>query len=191
MIIEKWYAHIDEAGRVTQFQKIEVDNEGPNEPKYLSPNPTVELEVRPNLTPQPSPTSVLRVVDRIAVWQEEGTVEQVRAWKWKQLKASRTEAELADFEFEGKLYQANKEQINGYVTMAMIALHFGQPFSQQWTLKDNSVEVFDAQRMVGLGVALGTRVASIYSRGRALRAKLDDPDATVDGISSIEWNSPI
>lgn len=195
MVTSKYYAEVQPDGVVVagRTRQVFIDFPQPEESvEQLEPtmpgNAMVEVLERVVFDP-PTPTSVLRVIDRKAQYVEEGSIEQIQARKWEQIKAERTKAELSDFIFQGKMYQANKEQINGYVTMAMVALQFGQPFSQKWTLKDNSVETFDASRMIALGVALGNHIAGIYDKGRDLRAAIYSPEATLEQIDAISWNT--
>ncbi len=64
----------------------------------------------------------------------------------------------------------SKQNINGLVTMALIANGAGAPFSEPFTLADNSVVTLNASQMIGLGVAVGRYVAAAHSRARTLRA---------------------
>lgn len=63
--------------------------------------------------------------------------------------------------------------INGAVTMAMIAQTFGQPFSENWTMEDNSTVTHDAAEMIAAGLAVGQHVSACHARGVDLKAAID------------------
>jgi hypothetical protein len=195
---------------MTQYLKLDVYNRRvlcivgfPDQEEFVGPvgeppEPEEGIEVRLwqkqklHFGARPTASSVLVWHDEAEdpEWIDPVTLPTLREMVWAKIKDARTAAELSDFEFEGQMYQANKEQINGYVTMAMVAIMFQQPFSQQWTLRDNSVQTFNAQRMIALGVALGNHVAGIYAHGRALRAQIDAPDVTPQQLAAITWEAP-
>lgn len=66
--------------------------------------------------------------------------------------------------------QAN---INGLVTMAILAQMTQQPFSADFTLADNTVATLNAAQMIGLGVAVGQHVQQVYGRATELREAID------------------
>lgn len=77
----------------------------------------------------------------------------------------------------------SKQNINGLVTMALIAQGAGAPFSSDFTLADNSVVTLDAPKMIGLGVAIGRYVEAVYSHARVLR------DALVNAVDHKELDA--
>lgn len=66
----------------------------------------------------------------------------------------------------------SKQNVNGLVTMALIAQGASAQFSSDFTLADNSVVTLDAPKMIGLGVAIGRYVDAVYSHARVLRDAL-------------------
>ena len=67
----------------------------------------------------------------------------------------------------------SQRNIMGLVLMALVAKSAGAPFSEPFTMADNSVVSLDADQMIALGVAVGKRVASIHARARALRGEIE------------------
>lgn len=112
------------------------------------------------------------------------TTAKVRAWA--RVKQSRTIAELLPFEYNGDLYDSNKEQIMGAVQLAVISQLAGQPFSIDWTLRNNTSRTLDAPGMINVGVALGQRISSIFDTGRTLRDQIEAA-TTVAELDAIVW----
>lgn len=67
----------------------------------------------------------------------------------------------------------SKQNVNGLVTMALIAQGAGAPFSSDFTLADNSVVTLNAAQMIGLGVAVGQYVEAVYGHARTLRDAIE------------------
>ena len=58
--------------------------------------------------------------------------------------------------------------VNGAVTMALIAQAAGAPFSIGWKLYDNSIVELDAAQMIAAGLAVGQHVSACHARAQAL-----------------------
>lgn len=105
---------------------------------------------------------------------------------WVRIKLARAAAEAGNFIYDGGSYQADKERINGAVTLAMLAKSQGASFSETWTLTDNSTRTLDADQMIAMGIALGEYISGIYATGRALRAQ-KDAAATIEEVQAVGW----
>jgi hypothetical protein len=114
------------------------------------------------------------------------TLEVAKDRAWTAVKAARALAEDGNFMYAGGSYQADKVRINGAVQLAVLAKSAGTPFSETWTLTDNTVRVLDADQVIALGLALGQYVSDLYATGRALRAQIDAAE-TVDQVNAIRW----
>ena len=68
--------------------------------------------------------------------------------------------------------------INGAVTMALIANMNAQPFSQPWRLQDNSFITLDAAGMIDMGMQVGQFVATVQARKNTL-------DAAIGGATTV------
>lgn len=67
---------------------------------------------------------------------------------------------------------ASMVKINRLVSMAMLAQATGVAYSETFTMADNSDVVMTARQMVQFGYEVGTHIASVHARGRALRAQI-------------------
>lgn len=68
---------------------------------------------------------------------------------------------------------SSKIKINGAVTMAMLAVQQGQPFSVDWTMADNSVQTFNSTQMMQMGEAAGQYISQVHDHARDLKAQVD------------------
>jgi hypothetical protein len=81
---------------------------------------------------------------------------------------------------------ASMVKISGLVQMAIIAKGAAQPFSEVFTMADNSEVTLDADQMIGFGIEVGTHIAAVHSRGRELRAAIYAEDMTADDLAAID-----
>lgn len=88
---------------------------------------------------------------------------------------------------------SSKIKITGLVNMALIATQSAQPFTEDWTLADNSVVTLDANGAITMGVAVGQFVAAVHAHARALKTQIDaitvvdgDLDAAVAELAAID-----
>lgn len=123
------------------------------------------------------------------VWLDRRTIEQLRASKWADIKAARTTAEYGGFEFQGKVYdsgQASVQRITTAAQAASAAAATGTPFIRDWTLKDNSTVILDAENMVGLFIALDAHVSGAHARAAGLRVLIDTATTRAE-LDAIAW----
>lgn len=114
------------------------------------------------------------------------TIDSARGRAWIAVKAARAAAESGNFTYDGGEYQINVGQVNGGVTMAMLAKSAGQPYSVTWTLADNTRRDLDADGMIALGVTMGQHIDAIYATGRQLRDQIDAA-TTIEAVEAIAW----
>jgi hypothetical protein len=114
------------------------------------------------------------------------SLETARGRTWARIKQARTTAELGDFEFNGGLYQADKERIIGATTLAILAQSVGADYNEVWTLSDNSTVEFNAAQVISLGIALGKHVSSVFAIGRELRQAITEAQ-TIEELDAITW----
>lgn len=116
-------------------------------------------------------------------------IETIRKVKWSQIKAARASSEYAGFMFKDRLFDSDEYSqgnIQGAVLQAVLE---DDSFTRDWTLADNTTMTLTKADVIGLGMALGEHIDSVHSRGRALRALIEAPDATVESIEAITWGS--
>ena len=106
-------------------------------------------------------------------------LEQAKEAMWRAVKRQRTlltESPGATVTTPAGVVQSDarsQANINGLVTMAILAQMTAQPFSAAFTMADNTVASLDAAEMIGLGVAVGRHVQTVYARATELREVID------------------
>jgi hypothetical protein len=95
----------------------------------------------------------------------------------KTIRATYTEGTL-QVELNGQTYCTDtdtdaREFLLGYVQLASLSKAAGQPYSETWTMHDNSDVQLDADAMISLGVQVGRYIGAVYSNARSIRKALD------------------
>ncbi|MBD8531497.1 MULTISPECIES: DUF4376 domain-containing protein [unclassified Massilia] len=121
-------------------------------------------------------------------WLETASIEHARAQAWGAVKSSRDAAEAAPFEFEGDMYDPNKENISGAALAALLAQLAGQEIADEWTLADNTRKTLTGAQIIALGLTLTQHVRTIHARGRQLRDLIDNATTPAEAYS-YTWNS--
>jgi hypothetical protein len=161
---------------------------GPTKPQHAPP-PGVTL-VPGELSRagrRDSEAAYWRGVDGVE-WVETSTLDQARAEAWTAAKNARVEAEAEPFEFEGGMYDPNKENVSGAALAALLAQLGGLEVSRTWTLADNSRRVLTGAQIIAMGLALTARVDAIHERGRMLRDLIDNATTSAEAYG-YTWNS--
>jgi hypothetical protein len=123
--------------------------------------------------------------DTAVAWYDARNLEQVKADKWEQIKASRADAEYGGFTWDGSTFDSNlasQQKIMGAVQLAQL----NPAFEIDWTLADNTVRTLDATDMQAAGVALGGHVNTQYVHARTLRQQIDEA-ATQAEVEAVVW----
>jgi hypothetical protein len=115
-------------------------------------------------------------------------VEPLQAEKWEAVKAVRAaKLLLAPTPFgTAQADTESKENISGLVQMATIAKSAGAPFSEVFTMADNSEVEMSADQMIGFGVAVGRHISAIHARGRELRAAIYAEGVTAEDLAALD-----
>lgn len=122
-------------------------------------------------------------------WVDNRTLEQHRDDQWEIVKAARDAFEFSVFEWDGSEFDANatsQQRIQGAALEAVIAQLTSAPYSQEWTLADNSIRTLSSTDMVAVGKALSQHVTTAHERGRIKRQELNDA-TTVTQIQAVTW----
>jgi hypothetical protein len=104
------------------------------------------------------------------------TLAERQADLWEAVKAKREIIETGTAPTPSGAVQIDEQsklKINGLVTMAMLADQQAQPFSEDFTIADNSVVTLDAAATIAMGVAVGQFVSDTYARARELRDAIE------------------
>jgi uncharacterized protein YcbX len=140
---------------------------------WISPTPTAELH--------------WSAADGLH-WIDTASVEHAQANAWAAVKQARDAAEAAPFEFEGGMYDPNKENVSGAALAALLAQLGGVEVSRTWTLADNSRRVLTGAQIIAMGLALTARVDAIHERGRTLRDLIDNATTPAEAYGHT-WSS--
>lgn len=119
---------------------------------------------------------------------EAADLEAARASRWAAVKALRNAHEYGGCETPLGAVDSDetaKLQISGAVQMAMLSIQFGEPFSIEWTMLDNSTVTHSAAQMIALGVAVGQHVVSCRTAATALRTAINAA-TTIEEIEAID-----
>ena len=122
-------------------------------------------------------------------WIDPRTLNDLKDQKWTEVKASRDAFEFGSFghgEFQFDCNQISQQRIGQAAQAAMFALSVGAPFSQDWTLKDNSTATFDAQQMINVALAMGQHISQAHSQSRLLRTAIYGA-TTPEEVQAITW----
>jgi hypothetical protein len=116
------------------------------------------------------------------------TLEELQAAKWEDIKRSRDLIEFGSFTWDGSVFDADPvstSRIMGAFSLALAAKMVAQPFSIDWTLKDNTVRTLSADEMIAVGSTLGAIVKQAHETAGALRTSIDQAadEATLETIT--------
>lgn len=122
-------------------------------------------------------------------WFDPRAVPELRVAKWGEIKDHRNLLERSGFPYVGTIMDSDSvsvQRINTAVQAAQAAMAAGQPFSIDWTAKDNTVHTLDGPGMVGMPVALAQYGDQLHQTGTALRQAIDAA-TTPEAIAAITW----
>lgn len=120
---------------------------------------------------------------------EARTLDEAKQLKWAEIKRGRDAVEYGGFDWDGSHFdsdETSRSRIQGAVQLARIAQSFGQLYSIDWTLSDNSERTLSGDDMVSVGVALGTHVGAAFETARVLRAQIDAA-TTTEEVDAVAW----
>ena len=126
-----------------------------------------------------APTTAYHVFDG-KKWTQAGSlyqaaVEAAKQDKRAELNNMRDQKIAAGFLFMEKRFDSDAQsvqKINGAATMALIAKTENQPFSMNWTTKDNSEVSLNADQMIGLGVHCAAYIDRLHHQCVTIKEEL-------------------
>ena len=116
------------------------------------------------MPPAPTPAHTWDYKQR--VWRTK--FEDLQDWKWEEIKRDITVEEEAGFEFEGDIYDSDKES-QGRINNAAVASDIDPTTSFQWTLKNNQVKELNAGKMRQLTKTMNEHIQSKRNKRNAKR----------------------
>ena len=161
----------------TETQSVLIGVSGPVQGAYIEGGVVVQMPAKPSPNHQFNYTT--------KQWEDPRTLADLKAEKWRNIKANRDAAEHGGFTWDGSVFDSDvlsQQRITGAVTLAQMS----PAFTTVWTLKDNSTRTLSAADMFAVGVALGTHVSTQFLQGQLLRAQIDEA-ATAQEVEAIHW----
>ena len=118
-------------------------------------------------------------------WEDPRTLADLKAEKWRNIKANRDAAEHWGFTWDGSVFDSDalsQQRITGAVTLAQMS----SVFTTVWTLANNTTRTLNSQDMFAVGVALGTHVSTQFAHGQELRTQIEET-TSIDQLNLIHW----
>lgn len=128
---------------------------------------------------EPTTDNLQAVIDEAAAYSPAMSIDELRLAKRQMINAWRMKEIARGIQYEGNGYDTTEQSIiniNGAVTMAMLAQANSQSYSIDWTLADNTTITLDADGMIGLGLAVGTHVDAMYQAARVHKEAIESLD---------------
>lgn len=192
MLVENWYAAVDAAGWIAQFENAMEDDGGPN-PLVIGPYQYRLMVTPPSaLPPQPTPTSQMKWIDGAPAWVEGATMAQLRDAKRIEINEAHELANKTSFTFMGKEIQANAHSMNQIqITNGGVLLRGALHPNWQgaWKTLDNEyVLIPDVVTWKAFYDAIETTGQSNFAKAQALKAQLASA-TTLEQVAAITWSA--
>lgn len=161
----------------TETQSVLIGVSGPVQGAYIEGGVVVQMPTKPSPNHQFNYTT--------KQWEDPRTLADLKAEKWRNIKANRDAAEHGGFTWDGSVFDSDvlsQQRITGAVTLAQMS----PAFTTVWTLKDNSTRTLNSQDMFAVGVALGTHVSTQFAHGQELRTQIEET-TSIDQLDLIHW----
>lgn len=161
----------------TETQSVLIGVSGPVQGAYIEGGVVVQMPTKPSQHHQFNYST--------KQWEDPRTLADLKAEKWRNIKANRDAAEHGGFTWDGSVFDSDalsQQRITGAVTLAQML----PAFTTVWTLANNSTRTLSAADMFAVGVALGVHVSTQFLQGQLLRAQIDEA-ATAQEVEAIHW----
>ena len=117
-------------------------------------------------------------------------LEDAKLIKWAQIKSRRDQEESNGFVVEGvgtfDSDVQSRTNIIGAALAAKIKIDASEPFSIDWTTRDNTVVPLTAEQAIGLGFDMFTHLDATHQHSRQLFTQIQDA-TTVEEVNTINW----
>lgn len=128
--------------------------------------------------------SIDQIVDGLLI-----TLPQAKADAWGAIKSERDTREFGTFAWDGSIFDCNPvstARITGAFAIALAAKSANAPYSNEWTLADNTRRTLSADDMLAVGITLGQTVSNLHSTAAALRVQIESA-TTIAQLGVIQW----
>ena len=119
-------------------------------------------------------------------WVDGRTLDDLKAAKWEEIKAARSNAEYGGFSWDGSEFDSDAASQQKIMGASQLAGLDPDNFLVDWTLKDNTVRTLNAADMNAVGAALGQHVNSQYVKARNLRQQIESATTKAE-VEAIAW----
>ena len=124
-----------------------------------------------------------------AIEPEKPSLNELKAKKKEEINQARDKAEQGGFEYLGKVFDSDPiscQRIALASQTALMSKEKGLDFNIIWTCQDNSTIELDADKMIGVSLALTQWSNTCHIKASELKLKVDDA-TTEEELNNIEW----
>lgn len=104
---------------------------------------------------------------------------------WERVKESRSQKEFGEFQWGDYVFQCDEvsqRRIQGAIQLAAI----NSSMTLEWTLANNTAQLFTADDYIQIGEALAVHVSQCHERGRMLRQQINESTTEAE-LEVIVW----
>lgn len=119
----------------------------------------------------------------------DNTLASAKAKKWtevKQWRANEIDTPLTTPYGILQCAAEDRQNITDAVLLAQTLSGLQQTVAIPWTLADNTISIFDADKMVTVGLLLGQKTQAAHARARLRRAEIDAA-TTITEVDAVVW----
>ena len=116
-------------------------------------------------------------------------LEKQKNLKKEEINEARDKAEQGGFEYLGKIFDSDPiscQRISLASQTALMGKEKGLDFNVIWTCQDNTTIELDADKMIGVSIALTQWSNTCHTKALELKAKVDEA-TTEEEINNITW----
>jgi len=113
-------------------------------------------------------------------WIDPRSLDQAKDQKWSEIKIDRDTAEYGGFSFLNLTFDSDITSQSRIISASDLGVDV------EWTLKDNSIVLLDAEQLKALKTALAQHVSNCHEKGRIARQLIYEAE-TVEQINSIKY----
>jgi hypothetical protein len=117
------------------------------------------------------------------------TLEESKVTQKALINSARDTEESNGFEYLGKILDSDERsalRITMASLTAQLSIDIGQPFSIDWTCKDNSILTLDGQQTIEMPKALAIFGLTLHGKAKYLKSLIDSA-TTIEEVKAIQW----
>lgn len=106
--------------------------------------------------------------------------------KWSEIKGIRNSKETSGCPFKGSVLDSDERSVTKINTAVQSAQVYGEGFSIDWTMQDNSVMTLDYNDMLSVPLALAAWSNYLHQHARKIKTQIEITENIAD-IMNINW----